>query len=33
MDSEKRKAYTTRISQANRSELVVIIYELSLIHI
>lgn len=30
MDSEKRKAYTTRISQANRSELVVIIYELLL---
>lgn len=30
MEAEKRKAYTTRITQANRSELVVIIYELML---
>lgn len=30
MENEKRKAYTARISQANRSELVVIIYELML---
>lgn len=30
MDNEKRKIYTARISQANRSELVVIIYELML---
>ena len=30
MDKEKQKIYTARISQANRSELVVIIYELML---
>lgn len=30
MDNERKKIYTTRISQANRSELVVIIYELML---
>lgn len=30
MDKESKKIYTTRISQANRSELVVIIYELML---
>ena len=30
MDKEKQKVYTARISQANRSELVVIIYELML---
>lgn len=30
MDSERTKGYTARISQANRSELVVIIYELML---
>lgn len=30
MESEKKRAYTARISQANRSELVVIIYELML---
>ena len=30
MDKENKKIYTTRISQANRSELVVIIYELML---
>jgi flagellar protein FliS len=30
MDNEKRKNYTARISQANRSQLVVIIYELML---
>lgn len=30
MDREKQKMYTARISQANRSELVVIIYELML---
>ena len=28
MDSEKRKAYTTRISQANRSGLVVVMYDI-----
>lgn len=30
MDKESKKIYTTRISQANRSELIVIIYELML---
>lgn len=30
MDNERKKIYTTRISQASRSELVVIIYELML---
>lgn len=30
MESEKKKIYTARISQANKSELVVIIYELML---